>query len=194
MLTMYRNLFEKAYLYWGKKQFGMVKEENTEQNLLLEKAERYDYNMKHILSRVKENEDGSKEVEDITIGDWLVEETADDLIMQTQIAIILGEGKVWEQIEKKIDRLRERIYIIEHSKKEVICKNCDGIFTTVEFSNEMDCPYCVAKLVEVGFSWRLICPCSGQEYYVCMNCKEEKYDRSFFEDCPHNVSEEKGCD
>ena len=194
MLTQYRKLFEKAYLYWGTKQFGMVKEENTEQNLLLEKAERYDYNLNHVLSRVKKNEDGSKEVEDIKIKDWLIEETADDMIMQTQLAIILGEGKVWEMIEKKIDRLRERIYIIEHAKKEVICKNCDGVYTTIKFTKEMACPYCVANLVEIGFSWRLICPCSGQEYYVCEKCNADKYDKPFFDICPHNVSEESGCD
>ncbi len=178
-------------MYWRDKQLGMVAEENTEETLLLEKAKRYDYNLKHKLSRVKKNNDGSEEVEHITIEDWLIEENADCLIMQSQLAFILGEGKVWEMIEKKIDRLRERIYVIDHSMKEITCLKCGKSFLlNGPIYDELECEHCIAYIFDSGFSWKLICPCAEQDYYVCERCKGDKYDKPFFDICPHNISEE----
>lgn len=153
MLTQYNNLFEKALIYWGKDaQLNMVSEENCELNLLLEKYERY--GMDHILSRPKKNQDGSESIEHISIRDWLVEECADGLVMLSQLASILGAGDVWNAIRKKADRLRDRLYELDHAKKEICCSGCGGTFDHhQEITTGEICKLCGEPLFKVGFKW-----------------------------------------
>ena len=153
MLNQYRNLFEKAIRYWGiEAQLNMVSEENCEINLLLEKAERF--GLDHTLSRVKKNINGSEEVEQITIRDWLKEECADGMIMLSQLALILGEGSVWEQIVRKIDRLRDKIFEIDTLKKEINCFGCKKTFyIDDEITHDLKCPNCNELLSMVGYNW-----------------------------------------
>lgn len=153
MLLEYRNLFKKAIFQWGiNPQLNMVSEENLELNLLLEKLERY--GSEKLLSRVKKNPDGSKEIEEIKIREWIAEECADVLIMLTQLAMILGIGSVQNQINKKIDRLREKLYEVDYQDKRLKCANCENEFYISEpITADLICPHCDVKIGEAGFHW-----------------------------------------
>ena len=153
MLTQYNNLFKKALLYWGTDaQLNMVAEENSEINFLLAKYRRY--GMDHKLSRPKKNQDGSEYIEHISIRNWLKEECADGLIMLSQLALILGAGEVWNEIRKKADRLRDRLYELDHTRKEISCGGCNETFGLyAEINTGLICKFCGEPLFKVGFKW-----------------------------------------
>ena len=156
MLLQYKKLFDKAIRYWGiEKQLNMVSEENSEIDFLLAKERRYD--LDHILSMIVKANDGTETIEHKPIREWLTEECADGLIMLSELAVIVGPGTVNIEIERKIDRLRERIYKIDHANKEIKCFRCDCSFTLdKEIPEDLECEHCNARLYKVGFSWKII--------------------------------------